>query len=244
MKHTKCIVEGCDKLGTIKPNGSVVFTKGYCNMHYQRLLKHGNISFDPRSQRPKKCKVDGCMGGGYLNKNGSEYFIQGYCSAHYQNLICHGDTSLRHHTNKDATKHPLYKTHQLMLRRCFNSNCNHYKDYGGRGITVCERWRGIHGFTMFVDDMGEKPTPKHSIDRIDVNGNYEPLNCRWATPHQQAANKRNAGECIGVRFKQCVGKWQALITIDRKKIWLGYFKNNEDAVKARKEAEIKYGIVL
>lgn len=74
-----------------------------------------------------------------------------------------------------------------MLDRCTNSNQPAWKDYGGRGITVCDRWKY---FTNFLEDMGERPHGK-TLDRIDVNGNYEPGNCRWATPKEQSSNKRN-----------------------------------------------------
>jgi len=84
-----------------------------------------------------------------------------------------------------ATKE--YKTWCSMKARCSNENAVAYRDYGGRGISVCERW---HTFANFVEDMGERPEGC-SIDRIDVNGNYEPDNCRWATIKQQSRNKRS-----------------------------------------------------
>lgn len=75
-----------------------------------------------------------------------------------------------------------------MKERCTNTKCKDYKDYGGRGISVCDRW--ADSFESFYSDMGPRPTPKHSIDRVNVSGDYEPKNCRWATQVEQANNKR------------------------------------------------------
>jgi len=87
------------------------------------------------------------------------------------------------------TKHglsgtPTYRTWSAMRTRCRNPRQKTYKQYGGRNITVCARW---DDFANFLADMGERP-PGHSIDRIDSTGNYEPSNCRWATPQEQAEN--------------------------------------------------------
>ena len=80
-----------------------------------------------------------------------------------------------------------YGSWAMMKQRCLNPNSKNFKHWGGRGVEVCAHWRD---FLCFLADMGPKPSPKHSIDRIDVNGNYTPANCRWATPSEQRRNQR------------------------------------------------------
>lgn len=91
---------------------------------------------------------------------------------------------------KDNTieRHPLQQLYYGMIARCEQKSHRSYKDYGARGIKVCSRWR--NDFWAFVADMGDRPSSTHSVDRINTNGNYEPSNCRWATPKEQAQNKR------------------------------------------------------
>lgn len=126
--------------------------------------------------------------------------------------------------------------------RCFNKNDKSYANYGGRGITMCERWR--NSFENFYADMGPRPGPRYSIDRIDVNGNYEPGNCRWADDFVQARNKRmfrnNTSGINGVYHKKKPNRWHAYIRANGKQLFLGSFKSAEEAEKVRKEAEAKY----
>jgi hypothetical protein len=97
--------------------------------------------------------------------------------------------NLRHGHARDGEWHPLYATWIGMKTRCDNPRDPHWPRWGGRGITVCDRWRGPDGFANFLADMGERPAG-HTLDRVDNDGDYEPSNCRWATPLQQARNRR------------------------------------------------------
>lgn len=159
-------------------------------------------------------------------------------------LLCSGRTKScgclrREVTGKRARHHGLNKTptHTCWVHirsRCENpKNAGYYK-YGARGIRVCERWRK---FENFLADMGPRPSPKHSIDRIDNDGNYEPGNCRWADALTQLYNRRHRSpHGFGVEINRN-GTFTAVIAKDGVKQYLGTFKTTEEAGKARREAE-------
>ena len=95
----------------------------------------------------------------------------------------------RHATKHGYANSLTWNSWMAMMQRCTNKNIKAFHRYGGRGIRVCDRWTNI---SNFVSDMGERPSKKHSIDRINNEGNYEPGNCRWATSKVQTLNKCNA----------------------------------------------------
>jgi hypothetical protein len=122
---------------------------------------------------------------------------------------------------KAVTKHEMchtkvYHAWNAMRSRCINENNSKYPIYGGRGIKVCDRW--VDSFENFYEDMGEPPTPKHSIDRIDVNGNYEPSNCKWSTQKEQCNNQRRCRKIEYNNETHTIKEWAELKGISYSKL--------------------------
>lgn len=132
-----------------------------------------------------------------------------------------------------------YRVWCHMKGRCITDTDTSFLNYGGRGIKVCDRW--LHSFENFYADMGQRPTAQHSIDRIDNDGDYTPENCRWATPKEQANNKRKRKSKTGISgvCKHSKNSWKAYITVNGKTKRLKNTMDFFEAVCARKSAENK-----
>lgn len=126
-----------------------------------------------------KCLYEGCN---------NKPHTRGYCKKHYDKLLKSGKLEVirKYHGYSDT---PEYYSYNHMLGRCYNSNQWDYYRYGGRGITVCDKWK--NSFVEFIKDMKDKPFKGAEIDRIDNDGNYEPCNCEWVSHKENGQHKSN-----------------------------------------------------
>jgi hypothetical protein len=174
------------------------------------------------------------------------HYARGYCHACYEYLRKHELLELTVVTKQNRSKNPLFKVYNNMRARCLNEKAGQYNDYGGRGITICDRWLGVEGFNNFLADMGERPTG-YTLDRINNDGNYEPANCRWTTRVEQANNQRDRKDNTtghrGIYWNKKGSKWEARRSINKIEYCLGFFDKKEDAVNARKQFELGRGLI-
>jgi hypothetical protein len=119
-----------------------------------------------------------------------------------------------------AKRNPAHACYRSMLNRCLSPKNDHFKHYGERGITVCDRWQGRDGYRNFIEDIGDRPSRKHTIDRFPNNdGNYEPGNVRWAVKKQQMRNfRRNVNVTLAGRT-QCIAAWAEELEMTPASFW-------------------------
>lgn len=169
----------------------------------------------------KICKIDGC---------GNKHKARGWCKKHYTRWCRHGDPNIVLREMHGYSRHHLYGVWRNMKRRCYEENNKRYKDYGGKGITVCNEWK--NSSKAFIDWALPLWKEGLEIDRKKNNGNYESSNCHFVTHEENQQNREllqsnNASGYRGVSWKD--KKWRAQITINNKLKHLGYFVSAKEA---------------
>ncbi len=141
-----------------------------------------------------------------------EYSTQRLVSGRCKSCGCAVSISKTRHGMKNS---PTWRSWRSMKTRCLNPKYDNYDRYGGRGIKVCDRWLT---FDNFLSDMGVKPTPDHTVDRINTDGNYEPGNCRWATDSEQGRNKSSNAMHTIDGHTRCLAEWCEVYDIPRSRV--------------------------
>ncbi len=169
------------KICKIKDCDNIYLAKGYCQKHYARVWRYGESQYTKiERNHAEHCSIIDCN---------EKYLAKGYCRKHYKRFKKYGDPQYTKHELHGMENTREYGTWISMRKRCYNIKHKSYKRYGGRGISVCDRWK--NSFIAFFEDMGSKPFPKAQIDRIDNDGNYKKENCRWTSC---VKNNRNSSK--------------------------------------------------
>lgn len=203
-------------------------TRDLTGMRFGRLTVIAFHSLEPRWQKKWLCRCD--CGKECTPTGGS------LCSGHTASCGClHSERRNASRTKHGKARRGQAKSVEYNVWSCMIGRCRNTKDkrYGGRGIKVCERWQS---FEAFYQDMGDRPEG-HTLDRIDVNGNYEPSNCRWATNEEQSSNKRNSVFIEAFGKRQTAAQWSAETGVKQATI-RARLKNGWDAERAIAEVPV------
>lgn len=168
-----CSVEGCDKRH---------FGRGFCRTHYAKWAKYKNPLFIKEVQNHNRspiCTIEGCN---------SKHEAMGFCHMHYRRFKKSGDPLFKKIEFHGMVHSSEYRIWSGIKTRCLNPNSDAYKNYGARGITICDRWK--NSFINFYEDMGDRPFPEAQIDREENDKGYYKDNCRWVTAKVNANNRR------------------------------------------------------
>lgn len=162
------------------------------------------------------------------------------CGCYNLSLLIGGSRNHKHGMAGSA----IYHSWSAMKARCYNPNESSYKNYGGRGITVCDRW--LESFENFYEDMGERPDGM-TLERVNVDGNYCKENCVWASKTQQCFNRRKfkdkSSQYVGVNWDNWKEKWTATLKKNRETVFKKDFLTEEAAARAYDDACFEhYGV--
>lgn len=161
---------------------------------------------------------------------GNEKTISGISlrSGHTKSCGCYRlEKNKKHGECTRKYKSPEYTTYQGMICRCYNPKFKGYKNYGGRGIAVCDRWRGDNGFINFLSDMGRRPSKDHTLERIDnENGLYSKENCKWDTWIVQGGNRRNNRWIEYNGTNMILSDWARFFKLPRRSMLTTYLYNH------------------
>lgn len=182
--------------------------RGWCWNHYYIAKNHGDNFAKNHKIKPRgsykgfyTCKIEGCE---------EKHFAKGYCDRHYAGIRTNKKSKKqykpRKKRNNNRSKNIYYRLWTSMMDRCYNKNFHTYENYGGRGIDVYKEWHDGENFTaQIVSLIGERPSNRHSLDRIDNDRGYYPDNVRWATQKEQMNNTRYSNVLTAKRLAEITG---------------------------------------
>ena len=183
--------------------------KNYDGMRYENYVVLRRDHVDENGRWWFVCKCD-C---------GKEFMLRNMNFGHVKSCGC----LLGGYNTKHGERYSrLYRVWAGMKSRCHNQNCAEYKDYGGRGITICPEWEKYEAFRDWANQNGFDPNKSGtecSIDRIDVNGNYEPSNCRWVDDVAQANNRRSSKTITYNNETHTIAEWAKMVGINNVTLW-------------------------
>lgn len=206
LNTTHCKERAMSDADSISTNSTPQFPHNFKDHSGKKFGRWSVVSFAGRFKRKAtwNCRCD-C---------GTERLITSTALVSGQSSSCgcyRAEVAARRAKKHGLSGNPLLCVWHSMISRCHKPGSSGYEGYGARGISVCDRWR--NSVQAFIDDMGPRPTNKHSIDRIDNNGNYEPTNCRWATNREQSLNSTRPRMVTIDGETRCLKEWCSVLGI-------------------------------